>query len=157
MIATQQGEREKIHVLFPDAVTPKELDSMWGESMTWSVDAFNRTCTSGMPELKSPHETYFGKQASLRLLPFLAPDFTRRSARAKDQLDDVPLCSLEPAKHHYSGTTRVSVKDTNSFVIARDMTWRDLPCGKKSRLERATSSARQVTSEMDATRLALIS
>lgn len=72
--------------------------------MAWSRDAFNCTCTSANPEFKSPHKVYSGKQAPLRLLPFIAPRVFRMKLTSKDRPNAVPCVRVRSVKNHPSGT-----------------------------------------------------
>lgn len=82
--ATQQSQREEVHLLFPDAELSKGLDSLWGENLVWSVDGFDRACTSANPDFQEPVEIFFGKQALLWLLPILSPESYKRKGTSKN-------------------------------------------------------------------------
>lgn len=72
IFSVTQAAREQARVLFYDDDIPEELFSLCDESMTWSIDDSNRTFTSANHGFKFPHDLHFRKQASFRLLRFLA-------------------------------------------------------------------------------------
>lgn len=67
--------RVQIHVCFPDANMPQGVGSLWAKTLSWIVDASNRTCVSVNPNFASPHEVYVGQPTPLKLLQFLASGY----------------------------------------------------------------------------------
>lgn len=109
----------------------------------------HRTCTSGSPDFQSPHEMYFWQNAPLQLYcsTVFAPGLYRRKHTNKDQTNALPCFCVGFAKNHPSGPARVLVEGTRPDAITRDVSWCELPSGKKSCLVITNSSAPQVTSD----------
>lgn len=114
-----------------------------------SVDASNCTCPYANPDSKSLHEMYILKQASLGLLLFLVLGSYERKRTCEDHPNAAPCFYLRPAKNHLSSTARVLAKGVHSDAIPHDVTWREVPTGKKSCLRETNSSTPQVTREKD--------
>lgn len=98
-------------------------EKLWAEAMKWASDALNRTATTSNPEIRSPHEMWYGKAAPAAPHPFLQPCVIRRQRRGdKLELKGETAFYLGRAANHPSDCVRVVTRDLK-IVETRDVTW----------------------------------